>query len=137
MLGHEIALRGAVACGSFEIENPTTAETAAMALPATGWTMRGSGSTTRYTYRDDGAGPCASAQLQCGRLKAVCQGAGMGFSLDEPAQGSLRVRMVSGGTDTVRYCLLFGGTIAADRPAAGESAGIFRARNAAAPADCG
>jgi hypothetical protein len=53
----------------------------------------------------------------------------IGFSLDEPQQGSIGVSLVSGDA---RYCAVFGGTITKDAGADDQ----FKARAAPAPVDC-
>ena len=50
-----------------------------------------------------------------------------GITLNEPSQGSIGFVLTLGAT---RYCSTFGGTVARDEP------GMFRAKNAPAPAAC-
>jgi len=113
--------------------NPTTGESVVLSLPAVNW--RGAGSppgTDGYEYRDHAraAGPCTSVSIRNGkRASAMCKGASVGFTLDEPAQGELGFRLSTGATP-VHYCWRFGGTITADRP------GLFRAKGAGPPASC-
>lgn len=45
-------------------------------------------------------------------IKVVAKGAGIGFTLDEPAQGVVAVSLRSGGT---RWCARFGRTLKKDR----------------------
>ncbi|MGH7340539.1 MAG: hypothetical protein ACREKH_08630, partial [Candidatus Rokuibacteriota bacterium] len=104
-----------------------------LALPASGWTRVGN-ATDRpiYRYRDPGFvnGPCNSAYLGHGRLLRVsCRAevAPIGYSLDEPQQGSVGATFRSGGAE---YCARFGGALSADQP------GVFRARLAPPPAAC-
>jgi hypothetical protein len=55
---------------------------------------------------------------------------------DEAAQGSVGVNFISGGTG---YCALFGGTIKKDsgtNPPNADGKGLFKAMDAAAPAQC-
>jgi hypothetical protein len=118
------------------LENPTTAEAATLSLPAGGWKGTGSVSgAVRYRYKDGALalGPCKSAKLETGKgLQAVCAGAGIAFSLDEPVQGPLRVRFVVGDAGTpgasYAYCLEFVPVV--DEP------GRFRARAGSPPAAC-
>jgi hypothetical protein len=64
-------------------------------------------------------------------VAGVCGGAGIGFTLDEPAQGTLAVRLTLGtGPFAVRLCTRFGGTVKNDVP------GYFRAQDAPTPAAC-
>jgi hypothetical protein len=113
--------------------NPTTGESVVLSLPAVNW--RGTGSppgTDGYEYRDHAraAGPCTSVSIRNGkRASAMCKGASVGFTLDEPAQGELGFRLSTGATP-VHYCWRFGGKITADRP------GLFRAKGAGPPASC-
>jgi hypothetical protein len=111
---------------TFVVENPDTGERATVDLPASGWRVRrtrtpGSG---RYLFR--GSGPCRSLRVQPGGWKASC--ADLGFTLDEPSQGRLVVRLAV--TDGPRWCVAFGGVLAADVP------GRFDAREAPAPVAC-
>lgn len=115
-----------------ELRNPLTAETATIALPAPLWRAK-SGSrpgvlTYKYADKPLAAGPCRTAVVKSGRLlKAKCLGLG-GFTLDEPAQGTLDVRLTL-GTGGGAHCLRFGG-VAVDVP------GRFTARNATPPTAC-
>jgi hypothetical protein len=117
--------------GVLEVLNPTTGETDTFALPATSWKGLGTPSGSkgyRYTDRALAAGPCKTAKIKDGKLDARCQGAQISFSLGEPAQGSLGVRLTLGNGN--RYCLSFGGTVVKDEP------GAFRAKDAPAPSAC-
>jgi hypothetical protein len=121
------------------VVNPTTLEEAVVDLPAVRWEASGTppGSKGyRYRDRDLASGPCRSARVRGGaRLRVSCRGAGIPFTLDEPAQGSLAAT-VELGTDVVA-CMLFGGAaVTRDTPAVGGATGVFRARNAPAPAGC-
>ena len=40
------------------------------------------------------------------------------------------------GTDAIRYCMVFGGTIVSDAPAVGSEKGLFKAIKAPAPTLC-
>jgi len=120
--------------GVLELRNPTTGETVVAPLPATGWRARtsGDGEAVAYSYRDPHltAGPCKSVVIQTGKkLQASCRGTGLGFSLDEPTQGSLAVKLTVG---TFSHCMLFGGAV----PAETDTIGFFKAEDAAAPPTC-
>lgn len=127
-------LRAPTAGGAtLAITNPTTAETTAIALPASGWTMRPPSNIggTLYKYLDKALanGPCKVVVLKGNRaLKAKCDGAQLAFTLDEATQGSLDVRLTLAGG--FARCLSFGGTVLRDEP------GQFIARSAAAPLAC-
>jgi len=70
------------------------------------------------------------------RLKAVCGGAQIPFSLDEPGgQGSLAVRLTT-GSEALSHCMLFGGVVRYDAPAAAGGGGIFKALDAPEPTLC-
>jgi len=62
-------------------------------------------------------------------VSARCSGPQLGFTLDEPAQGALVVRLTFQPTG-VRSCYRFGGVVVRDAP------GVFQAKNAPAPAEC-
>ena len=64
-------------------------------------------------------------------LLATCVGAGLGFSLDEPTQGSLDVRLTIG--TACEYCMHFGGTVRKDQPTSGASLGFFDAADGPPP----
>jgi hypothetical protein len=112
---------------SLEIENPTTHETATIALPASGWAALG---TLGFRYTDHHVhGPCTKIVVTSRRLVAHCSGTDIGFTLDEPSQGALGVRFRQ-GTAGLGRCLLFGGSVLTD------TAGSFVRTRAPAPADC-
>jgi hypothetical protein len=70
-------------------------------------------------------------------LKASCRGSGISFTLNEPAQGSLRVSLhVGASTGSLKLCAKFGGTIAMDRPSAAGIRGLFRATHSFPPDAC-
>ncbi len=121
-----------------EVGSPTTGETARVALPPAGWSLRGQAGTQRYSYRDRDRshGPCNSAQLFAGKLQVGCRGEGLGFTLDEPEQGSLRVE-IELGNDVV--WTVFGGTVVRDRgiPADRRGRGQFVAKRAPRGTDPG
>ena len=66
------------------------------------------------------------------QIKVRCKGSQLGFSLNEPAQGSLDLRLTIGSA--FEYCMRFGGTVRHDAPATSSRAGIFDAVDAPAPA---
>lgn len=116
--------------------NPTSGESATINLPGSRWKGLGRPAGTdgyRYADKDHVSGPCSKVVLRPGYLRAVCSGAGIDFSLDEPAQGSLGVTLSSGPAS---YCMLFGGTVRLDAPAVGNRRGFFKAANAPAPDAC-
>jgi hypothetical protein len=103
-----------------------------MALPARGWVGLGSPpGANGYRYRDRARslGPCTGATLTRKRFRVRCTGQDVGFTLDEPQQGSLRAS-VALGTEGLRACFSFGGTIHRD------AVGIFQAKRAPAPTFC-
>lgn len=119
-----------------QIENPTTAEAAALVFPSAGWTRPTASWLVRFKYRDTAQllGPCRSAKLDTGTgLQVTCTGPDIDFSLDEPLQGPLRVRLQVGDPATSEthfyaYCLEF--TPVVDEP------GRFLARASGPPAAC-
>jgi hypothetical protein len=120
---------------SFEIFNATSGEHATIALDAGAWSGIGSPAGARgYRYKSK-TGPCAKVSLERGRLRVQCKGAGVDFSLDEPAQGALAVRLTT-GSSALHYCAVFGGTVQVDSAAAPDHGGEFRAKDAPAPASC-
>jgi len=122
-----------LALGATLIVARGAAETAVLSLPAAGWDPLPNGGG--YRYRDPAGtfGPCRSALWRERVLKVVCRGSDIPFTLDEPSQGALAVTFQPGLG--VRACAEFGG-VEVDRPAAPGRAGLFRARNAAAPGAC-
>ncbi len=108
-------------------------------LPAAGWVGLGKprgAKGWRYADKARAFGPCKTAKLVPGReLKAACAGPGIAFTLDEAAQGELAVRFTP-GTSGRRTCLVFGGTITKDVPAAPGKTGKFTAREAPAAPSC-
>ena len=111
---------------SLLVLNPTTGETATLTMPAAGWTQLPSG--FRYSDRTLARGPVRKPVIGARRLaKVLATGSGIGFTLDEPAQGSLGVVFTTGGR---RYCTLFGGAVRRDVP------GRFTAVKAPPPPVC-
>jgi outer membrane protein assembly factor BamB len=122
-----------VSGATLEILNPNTGESASVALPASQWATRGS---RGFVYRDASraAGPCRSVSLRAGRkLGASCFGQRIGFTLDEPAQDVLVVRLSIG---PAQYCMSFGGNVSEDSTSSGSPRGFFKARDAGVPASC-
>lgn len=116
--------------------NPTTGEADLIPLPASRWAGLGipPGATGyRYSDRDREDGPCSNVVLKPGNLRATCDGSGIDFTLDEPAQGGLGVRLTTG---PAAYCLHFGGVVSEDIPAAADATGTFKAVDAPAPGSC-
>ena len=73
--------------------------------------------------------------MKSGReLRAVCKGEAIGFTLDEPAQGSLSVRLQLG--PDAPYCMWFGGRVIDDSGTSADGIGTFKAKNAEAPPTC-
>ena len=119
--------RPTVAGAILQVMNPTTHETATLSMPAGRWTELPGGA---FRYRDPGlaSGPVRSAIFRGGRLaKVSARGAAIGFTLDEPSQGSLGAVLTSGQR---RYCTLFGGHVKHDGP------GTFGAVKAPPPGAC-
>jgi hypothetical protein len=102
-------------------------------LPAGNWSARGNPATPTYRYTDRtfAAGPCRGGVARHGtRLRIACTAMTqpIGYTLDEPSQGSIAVRFRSGTHD---YCTVFGGTIVRD-----AHNDRFDAKNAPAPVVC-
>jgi hypothetical protein len=117
-------------------------ESLCLSLPSAGgsWTARGDASQPRYGYRDALAvnGPCKTASMKNGKLKLSCTAkhSPIAYSLDEPSQGAMAVRVTSGVTT---WCALFGGRVRRDsgtNPPVIGGRGQFRATNAPPPATC-
>jgi len=112
--------------------NGGTTDSACLPLPAGGWVASGDPASPIYDYRDTGYlnGPCNRARVRKGVISASCRAtsAPISYSLDEPAQGSVGVRLISGAN---LYCAAFGGTVVKD-----TQNGQFRARGAPAPLPC-
>ena len=120
--------------------NPSTSESAVFTLPAgSSWSGLGNPPGSRgYKYRDSTGtnGPCKLLLAISGkRLRAVCAGASIPFTLDEPMQGSLLVSAQFGSADA--QCARYGGYIKKDQGIANPGPkGTFlaaRALSTAAP----
>jgi hypothetical protein len=100
-------------------------EVTALALPAEGWSATGA-VPTDFKYKSR-SGAVVAARIIDGRsIRLSARGDGA-YALGGVPQGAVGVIIDVGG---VRFCSLFGGSIARDD---GRS---FRARNAPAPASC-
>ncbi|MEW6269461.1 MAG: S8 family serine peptidase [Thermodesulfobacteriota bacterium] len=127
--GSDPRLVGAV----LQVVNPVTSEQDSLALPAGKWVGLGiPEGSAGYRYLD-AAGVCTRVVIKQGRLTASCRGAGIGFTLDEPQQGALALKLVSGD---VSYCMVFGGTVKKDTPAVAGGSGTFNAVDAPPPDSC-
>jgi len=130
--------------GTVVLFNPSTHESETFDLPAAHWTGLGRPKGAKgYRYRDvnQTAGPCTRALLEPGkRLKVMCSGAKITYTLDEPKQGSMALTF-RGGTigSGVAFCAGFSGSaVMHDSPTTGgkDRSGLFAARGAPAPAVC-
>ena len=126
---------------TIQIRNPNTDQTALLALPAgSGWTALGNPAGARgYKYLDRtlSNGPCKVAIAKPGVVfRAVCLGAGIEFSLSDATQNDIEIT-VQLGDDQV-HCMSFGGTILKDigTGVKANGVGLFKAKDAAAPALC-
>jgi cysteine-rich repeat protein len=118
-------------------------ESVCLRLPsvAGSWRAKGDPASPVFSYADTRGvnGPCKHAVVKDGKLLKISCAAKLrpiGYSLDEPAQHALAVRVVSG---SATYCALFGGTVKTDSgtdPPIAGGRGKFSARDAAAPAAC-
>ena len=111
-----------------------------LALPRDGWTASGDPTRPRYRYRDPQAlhGPCSTASLRPALLRVTCAArrSPIAYSLDEPSQGAVAVRVASGATT---WCMVFGGRVRRDSgtdPPNPGGHGRFSAVDAPAPAAC-
>ena len=126
----------AVAGAVFQIANPDSGESQTIALPSQHWTSNPA--KRQHVYRDtEGAsGPCSKALIAVGkRVKLKCRGAGITFTLDEAAQGTISVKLtVPGG---MRYCSGFSpDSVTRDETSSGGATGIFKAGRSPAPEAC-
>ena len=123
------------------LTNPTTSELVTFTLPASHWKALGSPPGAKgYKYKDAAlaSGPCKTAIVKPGKLlKVLCQGSGIGFTLNEPSQGSLATKLTLGnGIGALAQCLHFGGTVITDKPASNGGSGQFKAQDADVPDPC-
>ena len=127
-----------IAGALLRLANPSTGEEALLPLPAAGWQALGRPAGSRgFRYRDSAGllGACRKVLVRPGRLwKAVCQGAGIAFDLDEAGgQGLLEVELALGADPP--YCLRFGGLVKRD-DSTQDGSGRFRAVDAPPPPGC-
>jgi cysteine-rich repeat protein len=101
----------------------------AFPLPAAGWIAKGLPPKVLFLYKGGvGLGACKVVVKNLKLLKVSCIGklGPIDYTLDEPSQGSIGVRLASGSAS---FCTVFGGVLK-DLP------GLFSAKNAVAPAVC-
>jgi hypothetical protein len=108
-----------------------TGETETFALPASGWIAKGVPPKIVLKYGDKLAlaGPCKVGLVKnLTLLKVSCVGklAPINYSLDEPSQGAIAMRLTSGPAS---FCAVFGGVVK-DLP------GVFSAKKPPAPPTC-
>ncbi len=118
-------------------------ESVCLALPsvAESWRATGKAAQPTYRYRDRffTNGPCSTAQVKHGKfVKVSCRAKAspIGYSLDEPSQGAVAVRVTSGATT---WCAVFGGRVRRDSgtdPPVDRGRGQFNATGAPAPVAC-
>jgi hypothetical protein len=120
--------------GAFlHVFNPATGlDSACIDLPAGGWTTVDA-AASNFLYRDPtyASGPCKLVVVTRGRYaRLLCTGKvqPLSYSLDEPAQQAIDVRIGSGA---IEHCTEFGSRIAKD------VVGTFSARRAVPPLTCG
>ncbi len=126
-----------IAGARLDLFNPASGELATVVLPAQSW--RGIGvppGTAGWQYRGPTGETCRKIILRDGKLQAKCSGAGVDFSLDEPAQTTLGIALTQGSGPEPRSCATFGGVVQRDQPATANQKGTFKARNAPAPDAC-
>jgi hypothetical protein len=124
-----------VAGAALQVVNPFSGQEQRIALPASGWSAQGD-PVRVYRYRDAkrATGPCETALIRDGEIRASCGGEQIRFPLDGEAQGVLAAALSLGNETT--YCARFGGTVVQDAPRSGDRFGVFVARNAPAPEHC-
>jgi hypothetical protein len=114
--------------------NPVTTESWSATLPAVGWQGLGNPAGVKGWKFKSTTGDCTKAILKAGRLlKVLCKGSGIGFTLDEPTQGTLALELTlgSGPVPAQSYCLeLAPPAVLTDEP------GLFKAKGAVAAAGC-
>jgi hypothetical protein len=125
---------------TLEILNPITGESDVIPLPASNWEDLGGNDISGmkgFRYRDPArsAGPCVDVWIRTPRrIKVICSGDGIGFTLDEATQGTLVVRLRVAAT---QYCMEFGGETVRDQGAsANRPRGVFKATRAHRSASC-
>ena len=133
---------------SLEITNPTTGESASIALPAKNWKMIQVPNNRleilrpfkKWLYLDplQVDGPCKKVVVHSRDLRVVCSGDQIPFTLDEsPGQGSLEVRLEFGGDSGTEFCWVFeGDAVKVDKSTTDGPVGRFVAKNAPPPIGC-
>jgi hypothetical protein len=128
--------------GSLEVHNTAgSGESMTLALPAGNWRTR----SGLYLYKEIVFNPPAQnykikVVVRNGQLRGLVKdevGSVFSYTLDEPSQGSVGVRVATGAD---RHCLDFGGIVVADESldlGGGVYRGRFAAKTAPAPANCG
>lgn len=115
-----------------EIRNPASGEQMSVSFPPINWKGAGKPPGVKgYAYKVKGD-PC-SLSMKSGAWQLACAGPSITYTLDEPSQGAILVKLTLG---TESSCVRFGGTVAKDLPNAGKKGGVFQAKNAPAPATC-
>ncbi len=122
-----------------EVHNPITGERAYTNLVAGSWEAVGglSDGSKGYQYRSraPAEGPCKKVRYSAGKLKAKCKGLGLRFTLDEPSQGTISVRLHLANGE--RVCTEFGGDIRDDQSTNGVDRTVkFRASKSNPPTSC-
>src|SRR5439155_19264466 len=73
--------------------NAGSGEAVTVSLPASGWSFLGG---RGYRFRDSSA-PISRVTVTADRISLAGGGAGWGYTLDEPSQGRIAVRLTLGG----------------------------------------
>jgi lysophospholipase L1-like esterase len=108
-----------------------TGDHAVVSLDASGWTLEGAN-----RFRFTGAGPVEQVLVRPDLIK-VKGGAGLGYTLDEPVQGAIALRLSFGGGGA--WCASSGARSAGSPPSTAKNdlPGKFVGqKNAQAPANC-
>jgi lysophospholipase L1-like esterase len=108
-----------------------TTDNVSVPLAASGWSLDRSNG-----FRFKGTGPVRQAIIVLDRIKVKGGGAGFGYSLDEPSQGMVAVRLMLGGGG---WCAVAGAKLSGSPPSTAKSdrAGKFVGeKNAPPPATC-
>jgi hypothetical protein len=128
--------------GSLDVRNTAgSGESMTLALPAGNWLLR----SGYYLYREVVKNPPTHEYkikviVRSGQVRGLVRdgrGSLISYTLDEPTQGSVGVRVATGAD---RYCLDFGGEVRADLSedlGDGVYRGRFAAKDAPAPGTCG
>ena len=127
--------------GSLDVHNTAgSGDSTTLALPAGNWVLKGD---DVYLYRELVKNPPTQEYrikviVRSGHVRGFVRderGSLISYTLDEPTQGSVGVRVATGAD---RHCLDFGGIVVADTLAFAGSAyrGRFIAKDAPAPATC-